>query len=338
MPSLLVAPPNPKAVHQEGSNLSIGQPADLHRKTGALTNEKRPEFCPACRSTRFSRSGTFQLKNGTRKQRYRCCDCGKYFNCDTGTPKANLKRQKEWDEMQSKMAETISLRSMARLLGVHLSTAFRWRHRWMAAQCKAAQGPLGGRVSVTIGLVPYSEKGSRLCRGPGSWGYWDWIRRRSPRPGGSPPRDRMLPPFRRLIEGRPIQVLQVQNESNHAAYILGQGKPDEDLIEYALSTLVTSDAKVYGFTTAPIKAVCQELSLSYQDGRKATYRLQRFLASRGNQSPFSMPVQTPYRLDDWIGMLRNVATKYLERYLAWFNYQVNYRLQLRQAWKAGLIS
>ena len=306
----------------------------LQEQAGKLPQPRRPETCPKCRSTRFIKNGTFSLPDGTRKQRYKCRNCGRGFNQDTGTPVANLKRQKEWAKMEELMLDTISLRRMAKLLRVHLTTAFRWRHRWLEALRKQGQEPVEGRVSVNIALVPYSEKGSRICNGPGSWGYRDILRRPKPRPGDDDQPAITRHRFRRLIDGQPVRVMQAQNHIGHVHYILGQGKPDEDLLGCALSRLVTGGAKIYNFSSAPMKAVCREIRLRYRDGWAVASRIGRFRRTqpkRDDRKPRPIPIQPPSHLVEWLGLFRNVATKYLERYLAWFNQLVTHRLQAKRA-------
>jgi len=316
-------------------SLRIDAQAPLFQGQGSeLTPEPRPDLCPKCGSPRFFKNGTFRLADGTRKQRYKCSDCGRGFNLNTGTPVARLKRRKEWAKMEELMLETISLRRMAKLLRVHVTTAFRWRHRWMEILRQQPQEPVGGRVSVNIALVPYSEKGSRSCHGPGSWGYRDIFSRRKPRAGDDRPED-LRNRFRRLIDGQPVRVLQAQNQIGHAHYILGQGKPDDDLLGYALTRLVTGNVKIYDFSVGRIREACQEQKLPYRDGWAVASRIRRFRSSHGKENRWRIPVLPPIHLVDWLGLLRNVATKYLERYLAWFNHLVGHKLQGGRSAAAG---
>ena len=80
--------------------------------------------CPHCQAARVQRWGH---ESGI--QRYRCCDCHRTFNTLTGSPLAGLKCREAWADYAKAMIDGCSLRTAARRSGVHLSTAFRWRHR-----------------------------------------------------------------------------------------------------------------------------------------------------------------------------------------------------------------
>jgi transposase-like protein len=119
--------------------------------------------CPRCGSPRIQRWGTF-----SGRQRYRCVgECGRTFSDLTGTPAAYVKKLHLWQGYGRCLSQSLSVRASARAVGVHPSTAFRWRHRilgWLAAHDREH---LSGWVEVGLVRIPKSEKGSRsLGRAP----------------------------------------------------------------------------------------------------------------------------------------------------------------------------
>ena len=65
--------------------------------------------------------------------RFRCKSCGRTFNALTKTPMAHLRKKEKWLEHARAMIEGKSLAKTAALCGVHPTTAFRWRHRFLRA-------------------------------------------------------------------------------------------------------------------------------------------------------------------------------------------------------------
>src|SRR5690606_33462342 len=106
--------------------------------------------------------------DGTCLKRYLCRACGRTFSEATGTPACRLRKRKEWNEMAHLLTDYLPLRTMAARLKVSLSTAFRWRHRALAALGHQPRPQPAGRVCVGCFVIRYSEEGSRTCNGPGS--------------------------------------------------------------------------------------------------------------------------------------------------------------------------
>src|ERR1700729_1587566 len=65
--------------------------------------------------------------------RFRCKSCGRTFNGLTKTPMAHLRKKERWLDHAQAMIEGMSLAKTAKLCGVHPTTAFRWRHRFLRA-------------------------------------------------------------------------------------------------------------------------------------------------------------------------------------------------------------
>ena len=101
--------------------------------------------------------------------RFRCKSCGRTFNALTRTPMAHLRKKEKWLDHARAMIEGKSLAKTAALCGVHPTTAFRWRHRFLRAPAVNKPRSLSGIVEADETFVLESFKGrwSDLPRGPG---------------------------------------------------------------------------------------------------------------------------------------------------------------------------
>jgi transposase-like protein len=72
--------------------------------------------------------------------RFRCKSCGRTFNALTKTPMAHLRKKDRWLDHAGAMIEGKSLAKTATLCGVHPTTAFRWRRRFLRARQATSPG------------------------------------------------------------------------------------------------------------------------------------------------------------------------------------------------------
>jgi transposase-like protein len=80
--------------------------------------------------------------------RFRCKSCGRTFNALTKTPMAHLRKKDRWLDHARAMIEGKSLAKTAALCGVHPTTAFRWRHRFLRAPASDKPRSLKGIARV----------------------------------------------------------------------------------------------------------------------------------------------------------------------------------------------
>jgi len=117
--------------------------------------------CTHCKSKKVKKWGK---QSGL--QRMRCFDCGKTFNALTGTPLAHLRKKEEWLKMAIALKEGLTVKQTAAKCNVCISTAFRWRHRFL----KAMKGDIAERLEgITEADETYfleSYKGSRELSRP----------------------------------------------------------------------------------------------------------------------------------------------------------------------------
>jgi transposase-like protein len=65
--------------------------------------------------------------------RYRCTGCRRSFNALTGTPLARLRKKEHWAAQAQALITGESLVEAAKRCDVAVTTAFRWRHRFLSA-------------------------------------------------------------------------------------------------------------------------------------------------------------------------------------------------------------
>ena len=96
--------------------------------------------------------------------RFRCKSCGRTFNALTKTPMAHLRKKEKWLDHARAMIEGKSLAKTAALCGVHPTTAFRWRHRFLRAP--ASDKPRGLRGIVEADETSFSNpsRAERTCQ------------------------------------------------------------------------------------------------------------------------------------------------------------------------------
>ena len=114
--------------------------------------------CPHCGAERWQCWG-----HASGLRRYRCQACHKTFNALTGTSLARLRKKACWLRYGEALAAGMSLTEAAAHCGVHLTTSFRWRHRFLRAPA-AAREALGGVVEADETFFRRSHKGSRRWR------------------------------------------------------------------------------------------------------------------------------------------------------------------------------
>ena len=112
--------------------------------------------CPHCGGRTLQRWG-----NSAGLPRYRCGDCRRSFNALTGTPLARLRKKERWADHAQALMSGDSLAEAAKRCGVAFTTAFRWRHRFLAAPALDKPSRLNGIVEVDETFILESFKGQR---------------------------------------------------------------------------------------------------------------------------------------------------------------------------------
>ncbi len=115
-----------------------------------------PRGCPHCCNARIVKNGA---ANGL--QRFKCRQCSRTFNALTATPRARLHLRDKWIGQAQALGEGLSLNQVAQRLGVAQTTAFRWRHRFLACPKSVQARQLLGIAEADESYFLVSCKGQR---------------------------------------------------------------------------------------------------------------------------------------------------------------------------------
>ena len=112
--------------------------------------------CPHCSSHEIAPWGS-----ASAMPRYRCKSCKRTFSGLTKTPLARLRQKDKWLEQAKAMTDGVSVAKTAKRCSVHHTTAFRWRHRFLASPALDKPRMLSGIVESDELFILKSYKGKR---------------------------------------------------------------------------------------------------------------------------------------------------------------------------------
>jgi transposase-like protein len=243
--------------------------------------------CPHCASRALQRWG---YASGL--PRYRCGACRRSFNALTGTPLARLRKKEQWPAQTQALITGESLVKAAKRCDVAVTTAFRWRHRFLSAPALDKPSRLHGIVEADETFILESFKGRRSAL---------------PRPA----RKRGGKATKPGLSAEQIPVLVARDRSGQTTDAV-LAKLDRASVTVALAGVVT-----------PANQLCC-------DGGKAIVSFARkekipccILPKPGGPRPEAPDLHinnvNAYhgRLKEWLRPFHGVATRYLDRYLGW---------------------
>jgi transposase-like protein len=228
--------------------------------------------------------------------RFRCKDCRRTYNPLTGTSLARLKKRSRWGRHSESLRRGEVLREVAGACGVHISTAHRWRHRFLAATLYQG-AEVNGIVEVDETWVSRSAKGQTGVRR--SWGRL--ARRRASDQG---------------VRGRsPEQIFVVvaRDRSGNTWDGVVDQVSTRDLIgvlsnHIAKDSVLCSDGwQVYRRAAAKLEVKYEVLNGRAKERRRGPFHLQNVNNYHG-------------RWKGWMHRFRGVASSYLPNYVAWFRH------------------
>lgn len=248
--------------------------------------------CPHCAATALQRWG-----HASGLRRYRCKACCKTFNALTGTSLARLRKKACWLAYGEALAAGMSLTKAAAHCGVHLTTSFRWRHRFLRAPA-AAREALGGVVEADETFFRRSHKGSRRWR-------------RGDAPPGRGPHRRGEQASRRGLSAEQVPALIARDRAGHTVDAV---LPDlgAEAIKAVLAPVVAGDAVLCSDGAKAYAAFAAGHGLHHEPVNLAA-------GIRVREGAFHIQNVNAYhgRLKGWMGRFNGVATRYLPNYLGW---------------------
>ena len=224
--------------------------------------------------------------------RFRCKSCGRTFNALTKTPMAHLRKKEKWLDHARAMIEGKSLAKTAALCGVHPTTAFRWRHRFLRAPASDKPRGLRGIVEADETFILESFKGRRSD-----------LPRRARKRGGTARHPGLH------HDNIPILVARDRNGATFDA-ILPQ--VDGASVSLALAGIVTPGNHLIGDGGKAIATFARRAGIPFH-----------VVAAPGKPAPAAPHLHinnvNAYhgRLKQWLNRFNGVATKNLPNYLGW---------------------
>lgn len=237
-------------------------------------------------------------------RRFYCGHCKKTFNALTGTPLAHLHYKGRWFDFARSLSQGETVRRSADRCDLAVSTAFRWRHRFLRAiQTDAA--PLRGIVEADETYVLESQKGSRA-----------WKRSEQGEPDAvapkRKPRKRGGKASKRGLSNEQVAILMATDRTGATVSAVLKAV-NADAIETVLSPvlnkdalLVTDGARIYPLCADKLGVSHEALNLSAGERVRGDLHIQT-VNSRHE------------RLKTFLRRYRGIATKYLDSYLKWFH-------------------
>lgn len=266
--------------------------------------------CPYCGGLRLRRWGHL-----AGRLRYRCQACARTFTSQTGRPEAYLKRLRKWRRMPVCLARRWSIRLTAAQLGIHPSTAFRWRHRWLDFLRNRPRPPLQGIVEVVDTYLSESAKGQRCL--------------------ARPPRRHAVPHLRFDEAERVWVVLACDRQGNRFAAKLDwppvpadslRDIPRVAMLEPVLLPRLSPGSTLHTERRTWYADLCRRHGIPHRAVRDLAKP--HFTADERRRWAETPEGRLGYhinaagalrrRLKPWLIPFRGVATRYLDNYLAWF--------------------
>lgn len=254
--------------------------------------------CPHCGHGKFVRCGKV---DGL--QRFRCKGCGKSYNALTGTPLARLRKKDRWLDFGQSLSEGDTVVASAERCGVAISTAFRWRHRFLTAG--EPDPTLTGIVEADETFVLLSFKGSRVWeRAKNGQEVVDLPDRKARKRGGKAAKRGLS------HEQVPILVAAARG-GNVVTAVLPQANGDS--IKAVLDPILSKDALLVTDGGKALARCATEMNVSHEVLNHTA----------GERVRGELHIQTVNSLHERIKTFlqdrRGVATKYLDHYLRWFH-------------------
>ena len=115
---------------------------------------KKP--CPHCESKDV-------YKRGKQKgvQMYSCKACVKWYSETTGTPLYDIKLKSKWQSYLRCMEQGMSIKKIAKEIGISIQTSFDWRHKILSSLNRFVPEQLSSEVECDELELALNNKGSR---------------------------------------------------------------------------------------------------------------------------------------------------------------------------------
>lgn len=249
--------------------------------------------CPHCGSPHIVGYGKYRGR-----QRYMCKDCGKTYNDLSASPLAGTHYPEKWPEFIELMLQGAVLKKVAEALDIHISTAFYWRHKVLNALSAFVPGNLAGIIESDEKFILESNKGRNQVR----------------RYGKRDARQRGGKASLRGISREQVCVITAMDRNGEIiSKTAGRGRVSAKMIAAAIGSYIPKDAILCTDAAKNYTLFAKATGLKHYkvNGSKRQYVIDKVYHIQHVNSYHS-------RLEEWINRhFKGVATKYMDRYLAW---------------------
>ena len=252
---------------------------------------KQPHFCDECGSLHIVKNG----KTSTKRQKYRCVDCGKSCSDTYKSISASSKKPYHiWEAFIICMMNGFSLRKTSSLIDISTPTAFHWRHKVMEAMKNYDKNrKLQENIQMDETYFLLNMKGLQSL----------------PRKAKKRKEDSQ----KRGVNNEHVCVLTAIDSNDQILIdVIDQGNPKTNKIIKALEgnvkmgqTIITDSKTAYRKVAKHFKSELHQIPSGFY--RKGSYNL-------GEINEIHSSMKT------WLVPFKGVSTKHLSRYLAWFRF------------------
>lgn len=243
--------------------------------------------CPHCRCARVHRCG-----NASGLQRWRCVQCARSFNALTKTPLARLRKKACWLPYLQCVLDSRTVRAAADLVGVHRTTSFRWRHRFVPGAALERPTQLDGMVEVDETYLLESQKGSRHLDRP--------ARRR----GGVARR-------RGINREHDCLLIARDRQRRTLDFHTGRGPVGARQLQQCLGPVLKNDAVLISDSAAAYGVYARAAGITHE-----TVNLRAGIRARG-EIHLNNVNGWHGRFKTWLRRFNGVASRYLIHYSGW---------------------
>lgn len=266
----------------------------LENVTEELEKSKKRKPCPHCKSEKVYKRGK---QNGV--QTYQCQECKKWYSETTGTPLWDIKLKHKWQSYIRCMEQGMSIKKIAKEIGISIQTSFDWRHKILSSLSEYTPETLSGVVECDEMELALSNKGDKNLQ-------------RKPRQRGND--------FKRneaYTKPTVVQVVtSVQRNGEKYLKAVESQRLSADQISKVLSnkltdntTLITDKHPSYKLFAKENRSIKHKSVLAKEHVSKndKNIHLQNVNRTHAQLRAFLMP-------------FKGVSTKYLQNYLNWYAY------------------
>jgi transposase-like protein len=267
----------------------------------------RERGCPRCGASHVHRCG-----QASGLQRFRCLGCRRSYNALTGTPLARLRKRGHWLTYLQCILDSCTVRAAANVTGVHRTTSFRWRHRFVQGAIRDRPAVLSKVVEVDETYVLESQKGSRQMTRPARYR------------GGVAPHRGIGPAHDCLLVAR-------DRAGNTLDFHTGRGPVSAAQLGACLQPVVAPGALLISDGAAAYRRFTTDAGIEHE-----WVNVRAGVRTRGD-----IHIQNVNgwhaRFKGWLIRFRGVATRYLAHYSGWHRLLDARRLYTPKQWLIAVI-